>query len=146
MSTHIVKSETELQTFIGDVREMFHVKKFLKISVRAGKDRSLDQNALSHCWYGQLARELREDNEVGWKSYCKLHFGVPILRADDEKFREFYDRALKVLHYEQKLAAMQYVPVTSLMTKPQLSAYLEAMQFHFLDQHGVRLEFPKEEA
>lgn len=104
--------------------------------------RSLEQNALSHAWYEQLAKELPEDNELGWKCFCKLHFGVPILRAADEDFRVFYDGSLKAtLTYEQKLEAMKYLPVTSLMKTKQLSAYLETMQAHFL-AHGVRLEFP----
>lgn len=70
---------------------------------------------------------------------------MPILRAEDEEFRTFYDGALKGLSYEQKREAMKFVPVTSLMTKPQLSKYLEAMQNDFIGR-GVRLEFPKGES
>ena len=104
--------------------------------------RSLDQNAISHAWYQQLARELRQDDAIGWKSFCKLHFGVQILRAEDDDFRAFYDLAIKSsLNYEAKLSAMRFVPVTSLMTKAQLSKYLEAVQSHFYTQ-GVKLEFP----
>ena len=75
---------------------------------------------------------------------CKLHFGVPILRAEDEHFREFYDGALKRLTYEQKMAAMEYVPVTSIMSKAQLSRYLEDMRESFASQRSVYLEFPVE--
>lgn len=42
----------------------------------------------------------------------------------------------------EKLKAMAYLPVTSLMTTAQLSKYLEAMQQHFAKQ-GVVLEFPE---
>jgi hypothetical protein len=143
MSTHLVHSDQSLQTFLGDIRAMYSQHHYLKINVRIGKDRSMDQNAISHVFYEQLSRELREDDANGWKRFSKLHFGVPILRAEDEQFRTFYDGALKSLSYEQKLKAMEYVPVTSIMTKPQLSRYLETMQEHFL-QHGVRLEFPAE--
>ena len=142
MTTLTVNSEMSLQSVIGDLREMFREHKYLKLSVRAGTARSLDQNAISHAWYQQLARELKEDDEQGWKSYCKLHHGVPILRSDDEEFREFYDCSLKRLTYEQKLVAMKYLPVTSLMTKPQLSKYLEALRDDFAGR-GVRLEFPE---
>ena len=140
----IVNSEASLQSFIGDIRESFRKDKFLRITAKIGKARSLDQNSISHVWYAQMARELREDDELGWKGYCKLHFGVPILRTEDQEFREFYDRALKVLTYEQKLAAMKFVPVTSEMTKPQLTKYLEAMQ-EGMAQQGVILDFPKED-
>lgn len=143
MPTWTINSVASLQSCIGDVRELFDHHKFLKMTIRTGKDRSLDQNAISHCFYEQLARELKEDDALGWKSFSKLTFGVPILRAEDSEFRTFYDAAIKnTLSYEQKLDAMKYLPVTSLMTKPQLSKYLEAMQAHFADQ--VKLEFPAE--
>lgn len=144
MTTLTINSEPSLQKALGDLREMFRIHKFVKVSAKAGKARSIDQNAISHAWYEQLARELREDDALGWKSYCKLNHGVPILRAEDEQFRTFYDSSIKsTLTYEQKLSAMRYLPVTSLMTKPQLSAYLEAMQKDF-ERRGVRLEFPEE--
>lgn len=143
MSAWTVNSESALQAFIGDMRDLFKQHKFVKVSAKIGKARSLDQNAISHCWYEQLARELKEDDALGWKSYCKLHHGVPILRAEDEQFREFYDRTLRVtLTYDQKLDAMKFLPVTSLMTKPQLSKYLEAVRDDFL-KRGVMLEFPE---
>ena len=143
MSTLTINSEMSLQKAMGDLREMFRIHKFVKVSAKVGKARSLDQNAISHAWYEQLARELREDDAIGWKSYCKLNHGVPILRAEDEQFRTFYDASIKsTLTYEQKLSAMRYLPVTSLMTKPQLSAYLEAMQKDF-ERRGVRLDFPE---
>lgn len=145
MSAWTINSELALQSFIGDVRELFRVNKYLKVSAKVGKSRSLDQNAISHAWYEQLARELREDDALGWKCFCKLHYGIPILRAEDEEFRQFYDGAIKGLTYEQKLSAMKFMPVTSLMTKPQLSKFLEAMQEGFLSR-GVRLEFPVEAA
>ena len=146
MSAWTVNSESALQAFIGDMRDLFKQHKFVKVSAKIGKARSLDQNAISHCWYEQLARELKEDDALGWKAYCKLHHGVPILRAEDEQFRDFYDRTLKVtLAYDQKLDAMKFLPVTSLMTKPQLSKYLEAVRDDFM-KRGVMLEFPEEAA
>lgn len=138
-----VNSDNGLQQFLGDVRELYRKNRFLKVSIRVGKDRSLDQNAISHAWYEQLARELPEDDAIGWKSYCKLHHGVPVLRSEDEQFREFYDSSVKKLAYEDKLKAMRFVPVTSLMTKTQLSKYLEAVQDDFR-KRGVSLEFPEE--
>jgi len=72
----------------------------------------------------------------------KLRHGVPILRAEDEKFRETYDTVLKPRTFEEKLAVMQYLPVTSLMTVPQMTAYLDAVQRECLDM-GVRLTDPE---
>lgn len=141
----IVNSSESLSKAIGEIRAAWNDKKYLKINFTSGKNRSISQNDLTHVWYEQLARELREDDAIGWKAYSKLHHGVPILRAEDEEYRAAYDASIKdVFSYEQKLAVMRYWPVTSLMTKPQLSKYLEAMQADFA-QRGVVLEFPEGE-
>lgn len=141
MSAFLINSDESLQRHIGDLRGMYAQHHFIRGSMKTGKDRSLDQNAISHAWYEQIARELREDDALGWKSYCKLHLAVPILRAEDEEFRESYDLVIKPLTYEKKLIAMKCWPVTSIMTKPQLSKYLEAMRDDF-HAKGVLLEFP----
>jgi len=138
-----VNSDTSLQAAIGDLREAYRAHKFLRVDIKTGKARSLDQNSISHTWYEQISRELREETPLGAKNFCKLHYGVPILRAENEEFRAQYDAVLKPLSYDKKLLAMNFLPVTSLMTKPQLSQYLEAMQMAYADR--VRLEFPEQE-
>jgi len=143
MTAFVINSDMSLQIVLGDIRQAFGIHRYVKVSYTTGKARSLDQNALSHSWYLQLSRELREDDALGHKCYCKLHHGVPILRAEDEEFRVFYDNAIKGLTYEQKVAAMKFLPVTSIMTKPQLSKYLEAMREDFYTR-GVNLEFPQD--
>ena len=143
MPTYLINSDQSLQYTIGELRELYRVHKFVKVTARIGKDRSLDQNSISHAWYEQLARELKEDDALGWKCYSKLHIGVPIMRVEDEEFRSAYDSVLKKLTYEQKLIAMRHWPVTSIMSKTQLSKYLEMMQDHFRVM-GVQLEFPDE--
>jgi hypothetical protein len=145
MTTHTINSETALQTFIGDLRETWKARKFLTVNIVTGKKRSGKQNNISHAWYEQIARELREDTPRGVKRFCKLHFGVPILRAGDDEFRECYDASiLRTLTYEQKLVAMDVWPVTSRMTTVQLKQYTDDMQTHYFGQ--VALEYPPEEA
>lgn len=144
MTDIAVYSDTTLAQALGALRDAFRLHHRCKVKITTGK-RSLNQNDLSHAWYEQLAIELREDDALGWKCYCKLHHGVPILRAEDAEFRATYDAALKGITYEQKLRVMRILPVTSLMTKAQLSAYLQAVQADF-DARNVRLEFPLEHA
>ena len=141
MTTLYVHSDTSLQKAIGSLREEYRKHSRLKVTVRESDGRSLDQNALSHAFYEQVSTELAEDSPLAVKCEAKLHCGVPILRAEDEDFRGAYDLAIKGLSYEQKLEAMKFWPVTSLMTKRQLGAYLEAMQSYYL-KRGVVLEFP----
>ncbi len=140
-----VNSESTMQDAIGKVREAFKDRRYFTLTFKFGKGRSLDQNAISHAWYEQVARELREDDARGVKRFCKLHFGIGILRAEDEEFRESYDAVIKHhLSYEQKLVAMDMLPVTSRMTTKQISQYMQDMQDHYRTK-GVCLEFPPEQ-
>lgn len=139
-----INSDTSLQAAIGDLREAYRAHKFLRVAVKTGKARSIPQNSISHEWYSQVSRELREDTPLSVKCFCKLTMGVPIMRAEDEEFRKLYDLVIRPLSYEKKLEAMKVWPVTSLMTKPQLSQYLTAMQEAYAGR--VQLEFPEQEA
>lgn len=146
MTDFYVTTEPAFQQVVGDMRSELRQHGRLRGRYDHTKRRSDDQNAISHAWYEQIARELREDDALGVKAYCKLHFGVPILRADDADFRAFYDAAIRSsLTYEQKLEAMSFVPVTSLMSTDQLSRYLEAVQHHYATRADRRvvLEFPE---
>lgn len=144
MSEHVINSETTLQEFIGALRETWKQRRYLTVRVKAGRGRTVDHNALSHAWYAQVARELRQDDERGVKRFCKLHFGVPILRAEDDDFREAYDWTIrKNLTYEEKLVAMDMLPVTSLMSTTQMKKYTDDVQDHYA-KHGVALEYPEE--
>lgn len=138
-----VFTDIALQKAIGELRTMFKASGYLRINASDSKPRSLNQNALAAVWYEQIARELGEDSPADVKAFCKLRYGVPILRAQDEDFRVRYDRAIKSsLSYEQKLDAMHLLPVTSLMTTDQLSTYLQDVQKGYAGR--VDLQFPDE--
>ena len=139
---HSARTDSQLSNVLGEVRQAYKANGFVEVDIRTGKRRSDDQNALSHGWYEQVAKELREHSAHEVKRECKLLFGVPILRAEDEDFRAQYDGLIKDrFSYEEKLALMDWLPVTSLMTTDQLSRYLEAMQSAYA-KRGVSLEFP----
>lgn len=143
MTTAYANSEQSLSKLIGDLRELWREHKYLRVTIKTGKDRSLDQNAILHAWITQIANELREQTAAQIKAECKLVYGVPILRAEDEEFRQFYDKSIKLMTYEDKLLAMSFCPVTSLMTVKQLSQFLTGMQETYR-KRGVELEFPAE--
>lgn len=105
--------------------------------------RSLSSNALSHQWYRDVADQTGETPE-GVKAFSKLHYGVPILRAESMHFRDRYDSTIKIyLNYDQKLLAMEILDVTSLMNKGQMNRYLNDMQRDYATR-GVILETPKD--
>mgnify|MGYP000889190550 CR=1 len=116
----------------------------IQILIR-GKEgkRSLEQNALKDIWYREIEKQGREMSTRDARRLCKLTIGVPILRGgkskECERFRVFWDSAIKhKLSYEEKLAMMDYVPVTSLMTEAQMRSYLTTMQETFAGK-GIRL-------
>lgn len=106
------------------------------------KGRSLDSNALSHVWYGEIAKARGESVEA-IKCFCKLHFGVGIMRAESETFRMMYDKGImNALTYEEKLKAMTIIPVTSLMNSEQMHWYLRDMQQTFAQEESIILISP----
>jgi hypothetical protein len=94
-------------------------------------------------WYNEIALQLgdRSVNEV--KGECKLKYGVPILRAENEEFRLVYDKFLKPFSYEEKLEFIiaTDLPVTRLMSTPQMTRYMDEVQRVYAMQ-GVRLTNP----
>jgi len=78
--------------------------------------------------YKQIADQVDDSTVVDIKRECKLRLGVPILRASNEKFKAVYDKSIRpYLTYEEKLLAMDILPVSSLMTKQQCSEYIDTM-------------------
>ena len=90
--------------------------------------RSQKQNGLAFLWYKERGKYRGETIEQE-RAFCKLHYGVPILRAESETFRRSYDSILKPLNYEDKLQAVEDfdLPVTRLMTTKQFAYYLDTV-------------------
>lgn len=113
------------------------------VTITAGASRTDRQNRLMHRWFDDVSKQLGDMTREEVRAYCKLHFGVPILRAENEAFKLAYDGVMLHLPYEAKLAFMQHMqlPVTSLMTVKQQTAMLDEMAKHWSAQ-GVRLTDP----
>ena len=123
---------------------------------RLSKDdqRSIDQNRLQFQWFNDLAKQ-GDQTAPEYRAEAKLMFGVPILRAADETFREVYDKLIRPLSYEDKLSLMAEpvdFPITSKMNVETMTKYLTKMSDHYL-QNGYELtgleyltEWSKEQA
>ncbi len=105
--------------------------------------RSLEQNRLQHMWYREAAEQLKEFTPLEYRQICKLTLGIPILRGEDYSFQQLYDKTVKPLNYEDKIALMDWFPVTSLMTKMQKKDFLDA-QYIYLTGLGAQLTEPNE--
>ena len=116
----------------------------LSVTYETKRARSIEQNRLQRLWCREVAEQLGDRTAEEVRGMSKLHFGAPILREQNDAFREAYDRVLKPLPYEAKLAAMMEpldFSVTRLMTVTQKRDYLDAMHRHWSEQ-GVRLTDP----
>ena len=100
------------------------------------KKRTTTQNNTANKWYRDC--EAQGDMKAWeYKAHCKLHFGIPILRRDSEKFKEVYDRDVKPYTYEQKLSFMVEpwsFEVTKLMNIKQHSEFLDMVERHLREQ------------
>jgi hypothetical protein len=117
-------------------------------SLVAGKHRTTEQNKLQRLWVKEVAEQLPGSFESAEhvRGYCKLHFGVPILRNENDAFCAEYDAIVRPMPYEHKLKLMM-VPfdfgVTRIMTTRQKTAYLDTVHKHF-SERGVLLTDPED--
>ena len=104
--------------------EVSKEKPLLVVFTDKKQKRSNAINALSHLWYAEVAAKGGEYDERGVKNMAKLRWGVPILR----KNQDFNDTWLKLMAgfktYEEQIELMNILPVTSLMTDGEMSAYM----------------------
>jgi hypothetical protein len=123
MSTRAVKNKDDLallKVYLDGRKRPFTV------DITDGRDRSAEQNRLSHKWYKEITEQTGEDTE-DVRARCKLEIGVPILREGSEAFRKTYDRLIRPLDYADKLDLIRAtdMPVTRLMTVAQMSTYMD---------------------
>lgn len=108
------------------------------------KFRSIQQNRLQRLWIKEAAEQLKDGETEDYRAYCKLHYGVPILRNENDEFKIQYDKVVKPLSYENKLEIMKEpidFPVTRLMTPKQKRRYLDSINV-YLTGLGVCLTNP----
>lgn len=116
----------------------------ITVALTKGGKRSLRQNKLQRLWINEIAEQLADQSPEEVRGYCKLTLGVPILRAENDTFRERYDAIVRPLPYEQKLALMMEpldFPISRLMTTKQATAYLDGIHRHFSEK-GIVLTDP----
>jgi hypothetical protein len=142
MTSRVIETELDrsaLTKFLAAQKPPFTV------NVTKGRKRSLGQNKLQRLWLNEISEQLGDQTSEEIRGYCKLTMGVPILRAENEEFRAQYDKHVKGLPYESKLAFMMEpldFPVSRLMTTKQKTQYLDEVCRHFAEQ-GLLLTQPQ---
>ncbi|WP_434695186.1 hypothetical protein J3P89_18230 [Pseudomonas sp. Z1-14] len=140
-----VNCQAKLSEAITRLSAMFRDKKFVVVSLRPGKDRTLDQNALWFAMYKRISEMTQIGDAADARRYCKLHFGVQILLNEDSGFQAAWYRVMRHLPYEEKLALMgehklfgpDGFPVTSLFNRAQGIQYTDRMAAYFTSQGVV---------
>jgi len=108
------------------------------------RGRTAQQNRLQRKWMSEAA-EQGDMTAEEFRGLCKLHIGVPMLREADEHFRAEYDRVIKPLPYEIKLACMMEpfdFSVTRLMKVKMKAQYLDQV-YVYLTGLGFKLTEPE---
>jgi len=116
------------------------------MTLSGGADRSTEQNKLQRLWMNELAEQFGDMAAEEYRAFCKLHFAVPIMRAENEEWLADYDLMIKPLPYEYKLKMMAEpmdFPVTRKMTTKQMTQYLDAIYTEFTGR-GALLTRPDE--
>lgn len=143
-----IKSEDDLKALkllISNMQGPFT----LTIEKGIREKRSTDQNRLQRLWVNE-AEQQGDMTAEEYRAYCKLHFGVPMLRNENDTFAELYDSKIRdrvpPYSYEQKLEFMAIpwdMHVTRLMTIKQHDKYLNMMHNHFT-RLGMILTIPND--
>jgi hypothetical protein len=139
MVTRTVKNDYEfslLTTYLKGRKRPFTVE------ITDGRDRSAEQNRLSHKWYAEISDQTGEDRE-DVRARCKLKFGLPILMESSEAFRDLCRRRIKPLTHEERIEVIRDfdIPITRLMKVDQMTAYMDALFRHHAE-FGIALTIP----
>ena len=137
-----VNCQAKLSEAITSLTTMFREKKFVVVSLRPGKDRTLDQNALWFSLYQRIAATTQIGDVEDARRYCKLHFGVQILLNEEDDFRAAWYQTMRHLSYGQKLEMMggcslfgpDGFPVTRLFSRAQGIAYTDRIVAAFTER------------
>lgn len=134
-----VNGAAKLSEAITRLTAMYRESKYVVVSMRPGKDRTLDQNSLWFALYQRIAEMTQIGDVEDARRYCKLHLGVPIMRRACDDFRRGWNQVFLHLDYEQKIELMgpcaifgpDGFPVTRLFNRQQGIAYTDKIVAEF---------------
>lgn len=141
----VANSTRSLSDAITAITQAFKVKRYVRITVTTGRDRTLDQNAMFFALYVRISEALGDGSpeDVGyWRAYCKLKFGVALLQIHDESFRARWYRLVltnpALQSWEAQMDLMRDTmfgqdgfPVTRLFDTRLGGQYIDAIVRHF---------------
>jgi hypothetical protein len=118
----IVNSEKTLANCQAALAEQWDAERYLRVQIKSGKIRSLDQNALFHVWCREAAKhfKLQGQGKITPEEQMKLVFKANCTELAD-------------IVVTDKLTIPQQLPETSRMDLGEMFAFMERCQ-----EFGVR--------
>lgn len=143
----MANSQQSLNKLVNTVVSTWNEKKYVRVTLTTGRDRSLDQNALWFAMYERISNYKGDGSAADiayWRAFCKLRCGVPILQIHSDDFRTRWNAIVlcnpNFQNWEAQMALMQDAmfgqdgfPVTRLMTTKQGAEYTESILRVFSD-------------
>lgn len=110
---------------------------------KAGENRTIQQNRTLHMWFGEVAKQSGDLDAIDVKGMCHRRWGLTI-KMRDPQWAWVWERTGARLPYEKQCAllASGVMNVSSSMSVPELSEYMDAMARHYRSE-GVRLTDPE---
>jgi hypothetical protein len=130
----VINSDKSLSEFLIFIAKLYLQFRYLRISIIAGLDRSIDQNSMFFELYTHIADWMHGGNVEAARAECKLHYGLPILRRDDEALSELCARSIDLLNHEDQLKFIATMSVTSEMSKEQGREYITTVMDIYSEQ------------
>ena len=138
--TRNLENDADLSFCVNTLRSVLNNKDCkVEMIIRERKEtRSIIQNKLMWHWYDEL---MAQDQIHGMElqeliNYNKWTFGIKILMKNNPEFAEKM-KQFAVLEYENKVALMEFIPVTSIMKVGEMAEYLTAFKLHWSKQGVV---------
>lgn len=131
----IVRTEHQRKEVIAKIKRINLDKRPWEITAKPYQPvRSDEQNNLSHMWYAEIARQSGQ-TPIQVKNYCKFVYGCPLLCEIDPDFGKFYEKLIERYTYEECVAAMEFVDVTSrkTMTVKVMTEYLKHIELYAVE-------------
>ncbi len=133
----VIRTEQERQALIDTIKA---VPLPCTFSWKDGVVKTDPQNDTLWMWNSQIAKWRGDVTKDDVHRENKLLIGCAIL-MDDPEFRNFVQQ-LSGMSYEEKLGAMDFIDVTSIMSKEEMSLFMDRV-FQKWTERGVSLTVPK---
>lgn len=138
MATRVIKDAEALDRWVA----FLEAQSFpMTVTHAKGSNRSKQQNATLHKWFGQIAEETG-DSAASVKAQCKLDYGLPIMLANKPAWVEEWAPLYEPLPYAARLKVFECIPMTSVMGVRDMSAFMDAVQKVYRAQ-GIPLIDPE---